>query len=152
MCVARPECNKEHLFICFFYLNSSLLLAFFFIPLLCWGENHVFRYEIDVLLSLWTDSYTLCKSKGYQNKKKKKELTNAFEKLSKSSWKSTEKLDSIANSRDIRSDHQQLSQPHESDVTNLSVHQRRKSFVMSSAKPKPKDEKVRKSASVYNGK
>ncbi|KAG1122510.1 hypothetical protein G6F42_011413 [Rhizopus arrhizus] len=89
---------------------------------------------------------------GYQNKKKKKELTNAFEKLSKSSWKSTEKLDSIANSRDIRSDHQQLSQTHESDVTNLSVHQRRKSFVMSSAKPKPNDEKVRKSASVYNDK
>ncbi|KAL9540453.1 hypothetical protein MBANPS3_009671 [Mucor bainieri] len=88
---------------------------------------------------------------GYQNKKKKKELANAFEKLSKPGWKSSEKLDSVtAKSREI---HQQQPppQPQESDVSNLSVHQRRKSLIMNSAKPNPNDERVKKSASVYNG-
>ncbi|GAN03040.1 hypothetical protein MAM1_0033d02491 [Mucor ambiguus] len=88
---------------------------------------------------------------GYQNKKKKKELANAFEKLSKPGWKSSDKLDSVVSkSREIRQQ-QPLPQSQESDVSNLSVHQRRKSLVMNSSKPKPNDERIRKSTSVYNG-
>ncbi|KAK4515484.1 uncharacterized protein ATC70_010434 [Mucor velutinosus] len=86
---------------------------------------------------------------GYQNKKKKKELANAVEKLSKPDWKSSEKFDSVAKSREI---HQQpLPQPQESDVSNLMVHQRRKSLIINSAKPNPNAERIRKSTSVYDG-
>lgn len=87
--------------------------------------------------------------KGYQNKKKKKELANALEKLSKPGWKSSDKLGSVAQSREIHQ--QQPPHPQESDVSNLSVHQRRKSLVVNSIKPKPNDERIKKSTSVYDG-
>ncbi|CAO3624509.1 unnamed protein product [Mucor fragilis] len=87
--------------------------------------------------------------KGYQNKKKKKELANALEKLSKPGWKSSDKLGSVAQSREIH--RQQPPHPQESDVSNLSVHQRRKSLVVNSIKPKPNDERIKKSTSVYDG-
>lgn len=90
------------------------------------------------------------KKLGYQNKKKKKELTNAFDKLSKPAWKSTEKLDSVTKSRGINPGQQQ--QQNESDVSSLRINPKRKSLVMNSAKPNPTAEKVKKSTSIYDGK
>ncbi|CEP17134.1 hypothetical protein [Parasitella parasitica] len=83
---------------------------------------------------------------GYQNKKKQKETANAFEKLSKSAWKSTERLESLTRSKDPGYDQQ------ETDVHNLSIKPRPKSFVMLSPSPSTYPADARKSKSINNGK